>query len=126
MTNQLVKVLEDIGQTIFDKKGFNILSLDVRGVSTITDYFIIAEGTVDRHVKALANSVIEKLEEHGEKPFRVEGEKNGDWIVIDCGDIVVHLFMAGLREKYSLENIWKEGKIVDLHISTSPLKEEVL
>lgn len=117
MKNAALKQLNVIAQTIFDKKGFNILVLDVHNVSTMTDYFIIAEGTVDRHVKAISNSVIHALEDVGEKPVYVEGEQEGDWVVIDYGDMVVHLFTPELRERYALENLWKDGKIVDVEIT---------
>ena len=108
------RVLSIIGQTLFDKKGFNILALDVRGISTLTDYFIIAEGNVDKHVIALAKEVVKRLKEEGESPTHVEGLDQGDWIVIDYLEIVVHLFKPGLREKYRLEELWSEGQIVDL------------
>lgn len=109
-----IGVLNSIAQTIFDKKGFNILALDVRGVSTLTDFFLIAEGNVDKHVVALAKAVIEKLKQEGERPLHVEGLDQGDWVVIDDLEIVIHLFKPGLRDKYRLEELWREGKIVDL------------
>lgn len=108
--------IDQIAQVIYDKKGFNILALDVRGVSSMTDYFIIAEGNVDRHVKALGQIVIDFLGDQGIKPLHLEGEKSGDWLVVDYGDIVLHLFIPELREKYSLETLWKEGKIIDLNL----------
>lgn len=117
MKSIALKQLDVIAQTIFDKKGFNILVLDVRGVSTMTDYFVIAEGTVDRHVKALSRAVITMMEEAGQKPIFVEGEQLGDWIVVDYGDIVIHLFTPELRERYALESLWKNGKIVDAEIN---------
>lgn len=109
-------VLNSIAQAIFDKKGFNILALDVRNISTMTDYFIIAEGTVDRHVKSISKAIADALEPLGYKPWHVEGTGSGDWIVIDYGDIVIHLFIPELREKYALEELWNEGKIVDVKI----------
>lgn len=115
-TEQLVR---EIAQRIYDKKGFNILALDVRGISTMTDYFIIAEGTVDRHVKALSGSVLDVLEKYGEVSYRVEGSQNADWIVIDDWRVVVHLFGPGLRDRYQLERLWHEGKIVDLELRES-------
>jgi ribosome-associated protein len=113
MNNSLIDL---IAQTLYDKKGFNILALDVRGVATMTDYFIIAEGNVDRHVKALGQVVMDVLAEKGLKPIHLEGERSGDWIVVDYGDLVLHLFVPDLREKYSLETLWHEGKIIDLNL----------
>jgi ribosome-associated protein len=110
------RVLNLIAQTLYNKKGFNILALDVRGISTLTDFFLIAEGNVDKHVIALAKEVIGALKKENEGPSHVEGLDQGDWIVIDYLEIVVHLFKPGLREKYRLEELWREGKIYDLEL----------
>lgn len=115
--------LNAIAQKLFDKKGFNILALDVTGISTLTDYFLIAEGNVDKHVIALAKEVIEMLKQEGEIPAHVEGIKDGDWVVIDYCEIVVHLFKPGLRDKYRLEELWKEGRIVDLEFAVPDKKK---
>ncbi len=109
-----------IGQAIFDKKGFNILALDVRNVSTMADYFIIAEGSVERHVAALGQEVEHRLKEQlGLKPLHIDGQSYNDWLVLDYGDVVVHLFIPEMRERYSIEEIWREGRVVDLNIETS-------
>lgn len=110
------QLLNQIGQILFDKKGFNIMALDVRGVSTLTDYFIIGEGNVDKHAVGLAKAVIEALKKEGETPSHVEGLDSGDWIVIDYLELVVHLFKPGIREKYRLEELWHEGKVIDLKL----------
>lgn len=112
--------LNAIAQTIFDKKGFNILALDVREISSLTDYVIIAEGNIEKHVSSIAQAIIENLEKLGQKSVFVEGLKEGDWVVIDYLQIMVHLFMPGLRDKYQLEQLWKQGQIVDLQIDVSP------
>jgi ribosome-associated protein len=110
------KTLNTIAQTIYDKKGANIIALDVKGISTLTDYLLIAEGTVDRHVKALSNAVIDLLQEQGVKPIVTEGLQEGDWVVLDYGNFVIHFFTHELRERYSLEEVWSKGKIIDLDI----------
>ncbi len=119
MTRDPISILNLIAQTIYDKKGINILALDVRGISFVTDFVIIAEGNVDRHVAAIGKAIIEALEKIGEKTEYVQGLRDGEWVVIDLFDIMVHLFMPGLRDKYQLEELWKEGQIVDLKIVTS-------
>lgn len=111
--------LNAIAQAIFDKKGMNILGLDVRGVSDLTDYVVIAEGTVDKHVIAIAAAVIDQLKRYGHSPVYVEGLKSGDWVVIDYLHIMVHLFMPGLRDKYRLEELWRKGHLVDLQIDVT-------
>jgi ribosome-associated protein len=111
------ELLNSIAQVIYDKKGFNIICLDISGLSNLNDYMIIAEGNVDRHVKALASAVIEELKKDKKiYPYKLEGKIGGDWIVIDYHEVIVHLFMPHLREKYQLERLWSKGKIVNLKI----------
>lgn len=119
-----LKTLNRIAQIIFDKKGLNILGLDVRNVSSLTDYVIIAEGSADRHVIAIGEALIQTLSKEGDKPLYVEGLALGDWVVIDFLDVIVHLFMPGIREKYHLEELWRESQIVDLDIKLSDLSVE--
>lgn len=117
MKDKSRELIDYISQVIFDKKGFNILALDVRGISSLIDYLIIAEGHVDRHVQAICNEIVIKLKKKKKRiPLHVEGIQEGDWVVIDYGDIAVHLFMPGMREKYQLEKLWKDGKIIDIKL----------
>jgi ribosome-associated protein len=118
--------LNAIAQTIYDKKGSNILARDIREISTLTDYVIIAEGNVDKHVIAIGSAIIEHLEQLGQPPIYVEGIKTGDWVVIDYLHIVVHLFMPGMRDKYQLEQLWRKGHIVDLHIDVTSIRSSKL
>jgi len=111
-------ILNTIAQAIFDKKGFNILVLDVRKVSSMADYFIIAEGNVDKHVRAISKGIIEVTNAIKVPFWHVEGDKSADWVVVDYGDIVVHLFIPELRERYALEELWKGAEIVDVAIDT--------
>lgn len=120
MKNDPQELLTCIAQTIFDKKGLNVLTLDLRGVSLLTDYVVIAEGTVDRHVIAIGKAIIEALETKGERAAHVEGLVVGDWVVLDYIEIMIHIFMPGLRDKYQLEQLWKEGKILEVQIDTTP------
>lgn len=117
--NSILKDLNRIAQIIYDKKGFNILVLDVHEICTMTDYFIIAEGTVDRHVKAISQAIIDDFAGQGLQPLHIEGQQEGDWVVLDYGDFVIHLFIPDLREKYDLEELWQEGEIVDVKIDTA-------
>lgn len=107
-----------ISQAIFDKRGSNILALDLRTISELVDYVVIAEGTVGKHVVAIAQEVIDTLEKQGIRAAYVEGLKEGDWVVIDLSDIVVHLFQPEWRERYQLEALWRQADIVDVHIDT--------
>lgn len=124
MKNREQKHLDLIAQTIYDKKGFNILALDIRELSSMADYIVIAEGNVDRHVRALAFAVIDCLRQDGRVPIRLEGDQTGDWVVIDYGDIMVHLFMPEWREKYALEELWKKSLLVDVEITIDSEKRK--
>jgi len=116
-----------IAQAISDKKGINLIAIDVTGVSTITDYIIIAEGNVDRHVIAIAKNIEKELFQAGEgHPAYVDGLQNGDWVVLDYIHVMVHLFIPGLREKYQLERLWSQGKIMDLNLKESTQTSDLL
>jgi ribosome-associated protein len=120
VTKQEKKKLNSISQTIFDKKGLNILVLDVRNISTMSDFCIIAEGSVGRHVKALSAAIKDMMEETGSTLYHCDGVQDGDWIVMDYSDIVIHLLTPDMREKYALEELWKKAKIVDVEINVEP------
>lgn len=117
MKNEDQKILDSIAQAIYDKKGQNIVALDIREISSLTGYFLVAEGTVDRHVRSLGKTLVASMKKEGVDVFQVDGEMEGEWFVIDFGGIMVHIFTPEMRKKYALENLWKEGKIVDLNIS---------
>ncbi|NRA90375.1 MAG: ribosome silencing factor [Simkaniaceae bacterium] len=111
-------IIRQIVQTIYDKKGTNIVALDVRGISSITDFVIIADGNVDRHVIALANELQDLMKKEGERPVHVEGKQSGDWIVLDYFQVVIHLLLPEMRQKYQLERLWPEAKVVDLDLTS--------
>lgn len=119
MKKNPLEIIQHIGQILFSKKATNIIAIDVHGISSITDYVIIANGNVDRHVMALAKLIEEELKAFGEKTFHVEGMQNGDWIVLDYFNILIHLFVPEMRLKYQLERLWSEGKIIELQLDES-------
>jgi len=110
------ELINIISQIIYDKKGFNILAIDIREISTITDYLIIAEGSVERHIKAIANEIVVELKKLKETPLHVEGLEVSDWVIIDYLNIMVHLFKPDMRNLYALEQLFSKGKIIDLNI----------
>lgn len=108
--------LTTVVETLFDKKAMNILVLDVRHFSTLTDYFVIAEGSSVTHVTALAERVVAVMKEREASPLHVEGMGDGDWVVVDFMEIIVHILLPAMRQRYCLEQLWQEGKIVDIKL----------
>jgi ribosome-associated protein len=108
--SEAAMALEDVRRIVVDAledmKAENPVVLDVRGRTTITDLMVFASGTSRRHVKSLADNVIEKAREAGLKPLGVEGEDGAEWILVDLGYAVVHIMMPEVRDFYRLESIW--------------------
>lgn len=90
-----------------DNKGEDILTIDLAGKSSIADYMVIANGRSARQVTALANYVVEAVTKAGLGKCQIEGKRAGDWVLIDAGDVVVHLFRPEVREFYKLEKMWQ-------------------
>jgi ribosome-associated protein len=97
-----------------DKKAENLVALDLRGISTFTDFFVICSGTSEPHLKAIAGEIEGNLKEEGTRPNAVDGYPMSQWIVIDYGDVVVHIFHAQKRAYYSLEDLWSDAPRVEL------------
>lgn len=96
-------------QAAIDKKAENVKILDLRGLSAFTDYFVICSGASDRQVKSIADSVEHSLEASGSQKIAAEGYADGRWILLDFGDIVVHVFLDALRDYYDLETLWADA-----------------
>jgi ribosome-associated protein len=94
------------------RKGEDILLLDIKDVASFTDYFVVCTGTSDRMLDALADSTLETVREQHRKRGRKQGEAREGWVVVDYGDVVVHLFSPDQREYYGLEELWHAGKVV--------------
>ena len=98
-----------------EKKGKEISAIEITDLTTIADYFVIASGTSNTQINALSGAVEKALKEQAnEDPLRREGYRDGTWVLLDYGCIVVHIFSQEAREFYSLERLWNDGKPVDL------------
>ena len=104
----------ELAQSVIDAcleaKGREISVLDVHDVFDIADYFVIVSGRSDRQTQGITNRVLDALEKNGVKPEFVEGYEEGHWVIIDCIDVVVHVFYEPIREQYDLEGLWVKAK----------------
>ena len=99
-------VLSIAKDALDDLKALEPVTLDVRELSSVTDYLLVASGTSSRHVKSLAENVLMKAKASGVRPLGVEGERTGDWVLVDFGDVVVHVMQPATRSFYDLERLW--------------------
>ena len=100
------KLLKEIISNLDDNKAQDITSIPMEGKSDIADHLVIATGTSSRHVSSLAQRIVDNLKDYGLKRINAEGLEKGDWVLIDGGDIIVHLFREEVREFYDLEKLW--------------------
>lgn len=100
-----------------DGKGKDILALDVERLTTIADHMIIVSGTSARHVRSLADHVLEACREHGLKPLGVEGMSDAEWILLDLGDVIVHVMQEHVRSYYDLERLWQDVPIPGMNVA---------
>ena len=97
-----------------EKKAIEPTVLDLRGVASFTDFFVICTGANRRQVQAIADEVVDQMKRHGSPASRVEGYQNAEWVLVDYGDFVVHVFDEKARRFYDLERLWREGRRLDL------------
>ncbi len=107
LSELVVDALDDI-------KGQDIIILDVREMTMVTDYMIVASGTCHRHVRALADNVAETAAKAGHRPIGIEGEAGSEWVLLDLQDALVHVMLPKVREFYNLEKLWSLGPVGDL------------
>ena len=105
------KTLNLILSRLDDMKAEETVTIDLRGKSAFSDYMIITSGRANRHVGAIAENVSKALKETGIKTIHVEGLPNADWVLIDSGDVIVHVFRPEVREFYNLERLWTQGPV---------------
>jgi ribosome-associated protein len=113
-TDHAVTLVHTAARAASDKLAEHILAFDVSDQLAITDAFVLASATNDRQVRAIVDEIEEKMREIGEKPIRREGERDGRWVLIDYGDVVVHVQHEEERQFYSLERLWRDCPLIDL------------
>lgn len=110
MTESLDAQVRQIVETLQDRKALDILLMDLRSLTDAADFFILCSGTSDQHVKSLADALDDKLRAAGDPPWHIEGYSTRRWILVDCVDIVVHIFRQEARQFYALERLWGDAK----------------
>ena len=105
---QINELLNYVLHDLDDLKAINISPLDVHLSTSITDYMVIASGNSGRHVHAIADNLIRKMKERLIAPFGIEGDANNEWVLVDLGDVVVHIMQPQTRDYYSLEKLWEQ------------------
>ena len=105
-----------------DHKAIDLAILEVKKLSSFADYFVISSGSSDRQVQAIASHVEEKLGKQGLHPLGIEGKREGRWVLLDYGDVVIHIFYQPIREFYDLERLWSDAPKVELPPIRKPRK----
>jgi ribosome-associated protein len=116
-TSDLSDFDERIQRTLlaaWEKKALDLTVLDLREIASFTDFFVIATGTNKRQVQAISDEVVDQLKRHGTRAARVEGYQTAEWILVDYGDFVVHVFEEKARRFYDLERLWREANRIDV------------
>ena len=112
--NLPLELVRMAGRLALEKKGFDVRILKLKELSSVCDYFLIVSGEADLHVKAIAESVVEGLKKAGERPMHVEGMTEGNWVLLDYIDVIVHVFREPTRQFYTLERLWGDAPIEEL------------
>jgi len=105
-----------IVEAALERKAERPIALDMRSLTSYADSFILLTGRSDRQVRSIADAIVETLKAHDEPPLGVEGESDGNWVLIDCNDAIVHVFDPETREQYDLERLWRDAPRIDLEI----------
>jgi ribosome-associated protein len=107
------QVMQIALKAVDDKKGIDVVALDISGVATFADYFLVCCGDSARQIQAIVDEVQQKLASGGHRPAHVEGYTNAEWVLMDYGDLIVHVFSRRARAYYDLERLWRDAKVLD-------------
>jgi len=109
---QSIKLARQIVNTIADKKGSDIILLDIRSISLLADYFVICSGESERQIQAIVDEITERMKKDGVRPLHIEGDTPSGWVLMDYGDVIVHIFAPAVRSYYELEKLWSDASMV--------------
>ena len=110
------KLVASVRESLDDSKAEDVVAIDLAGRTPIADYMVIASGRSDRHVGAIAEQLVENLKKSGQQDIRVQGLTHCDWVLVDAGDVIVHIFRPEVREFYNLEKLWSANAPVERRV----------
>lgn len=119
-------LLRNVHEALGELKAKDVVEIDVRGKSSVCDFMVVASGTSTRHVKSVADEVVRFARKLDVMPLGVEGEREAEWVLVDLGDIVVHVMLPRVREFYALERLWTVGDQVPDHVASETSGEDRL
>ncbi len=121
-----LQIKEIVVQSLDDDKAQEIVTIDLNGITSVADYFVIASGSSSRHVGAMADHLNEKLKAAGHNGISIEGQENCDWVLVDAFDVVIHLFKPEVRDFYNLEKMWDMAEITKIPQGQAAPAEQVV
>ncbi|WP_239025026.1 ribosome silencing factor [Rhodoligotrophos defluvii] len=110
------KLVAEVRDSLDDSKAEDVVAIDLTGRTPIADYMVIASGRSDRHVGAIAEHLVENLKKSGHRDIKVQGLTHCDWVLVDTGDVIVHIFRPDVREFYNLEKLWSENAPIERRV----------
>ena len=109
-----LELAKEAAKILDDKKAIDLKIIGIKDISVLADYFVLATGTSSTHVKSLADEVEFKLKQLGKSPEHVDGYRSNSWVLLDYGNVVIHVFTSEAREFYNLDRLWQDGENVDI------------
>ncbi len=123
MNPELKRCVDSAVAAALDKKGFQVVGLDVASMTSLADVFLICSGASERQVGTIAGEIVRRLKKEGRRPLHVEGERQAQWVLIDYGDLVVHVLTEERRGFYALEKLWGDAERLELPEEAEPAGE---
>jgi ribosome-associated protein len=106
------KLCDLVLEAALDRKAINPVVIDISEVSVMADYMMVCTGSANTHIQGIANNILEKAKEEGYKIYNIDGKNAGEWILLDLGNVIVHIMLESIRDFYTLEKLWNNGKTI--------------